>query len=442
MRLIVENIRSFAGRHEVDLRPLTILVGENSSGKSTLLAALAALSDKTSFPGKLAVNKEPHDLGTYRTIATFKGGKFGRAKTFSIGFCNNQEKAGNDLPKVLATYREAKGDSVLAELKIETSNTEASLHFAEGKMTGFLISKTDRSVPELLLDEAIPKVQRRQVQLESEIDSTAISIAETLPHFLFRALKDKQEQVSHFQPNEIFQLARDIARFIPTAGSIAPIRSKPRRVYDRSSVSYEPGGDHIPYILARLLNDEQDKRCVQISDAMKKFGEESGLFKRIAAPILGKHEGDPFEIEVSIAGPPTNILDVGYGVSQSLPIIVESVLAAPSTRLLVQQPEVHLHPKAQAALGTFLVDMVRDGKRQFVVETHSDYILDRIRQEVANNKLPAESVVFVFLDKPHIETTIYHLYLDKAGNILNAPPSYRTFFLEEEINLLNRTAAK
>jgi len=129
-------------------------------------------------------------------------------------------------------------------------------------------------------------------------------------------------------------------------------------------------------------------------------------------------------------------------VSQSLPIIVESVLAAPSTRLLVQQPEVHLHPKAQAALGTFLVDMVRDGKRQFVVETHSDYILDRIRQEVAEGKLPAESVVFIFLDKPHIETNIFHLHLDKSGNILNAPASYRRFFLEEEINLLNRTAEK
>ncbi len=442
MRLIVENIRSFAGRHTVDLKPLTILVGENSSGKSTLLAALAALSDKTAFPGKLAVNKEPHDLGTYRTIATFKGGKFGRAKTFSIGFCSGMTKSETQLPSVLATYREAKGDNVLAELKIETNHAELNLQFSDGKMTGFFLSKTDRSTPELPLERDAPKNVGRQVQLSGEIDSTAISIAETLPHFLFRALKDKQEQAMQFQPNEIFQLVREVARFVPTTGSIAPIRSKPRRVYDRSSVSYEPGGDHIPYILARLLNDEQDKRRDQISAAMKKFGEESGLFKKIAAPILGKHEGDPFEIEVSIAGPPTNILDVGYGVSQSLPIIVESVLAAPSTRLLVQQPEVHLHPKAQAALGTFLVDMVRDGKRQFVVETHSDYILDRIRQEVAANKLPAESVVFVFLDKPHIETSIHHLYLDKAGNILNAPPSYRTFFLEEEMNLLNRAAAK
>ena len=243
-----------------------------------------------------------------------------------------------------------------------------------------------------------------------------------------------------FQPNELFQLIRNVSRFIPVTRSIAPIRSKPRRVYDRSSVGYEPSGDHIPYTLAKLLNDEQDERRDQVSAALNKFGEQSGLFKEIAAPILGSHPGDPFEIEISIAGPATNILDVGYGVSQSLPIVVESLLAAPSTRLLVQQPEVHLHPKAQAALGTFFVDMVRDGRRQFVVETHSDYIIDRIRQEVAAKNLPAESVGIVFLEKPHIETIVHHLHLDVSGNILNAPETYRTFFLQEEMNLLSRVA--
>lgn len=441
MRLIVDNVRSFAGKHFVDLRPLTILIGENSSGKSTLLAALAAISDKTAFPGKLAVNKEPHDLGTYRTIATFKGGKFGRAKTFSIGFSEIPEKSETKIPSVLATYKEVKGDSVLCALEIKVADGELSLQFNAGKMTGVFVSKAKKDTEELQLGVAVKK-ENQESELVGEIDSKEISISDTLPYFLFRALRDKQEQVKKIRPNDIFHLVAQIDRFVPPASSIAPIRSKPERVYYRSNVNYEPGGDHIPYILARLLNDEQDMRSQQISTAMRKFGEESGLFKKIAAPILGKHEGDPFEIEVTIAGPPTNILDVGYGVSQSLPIIVESVLAAPSTRLLVQQPEVHLHPKAQAALGTFLVDMVRDGKRQFVVETHSDYILDRIRQEVAAKKLPPESVVFVFLDKPHIETTIHHLYLDGSGNILHAPASYRTFFLQEELNLLNRTESR
>jgi energy-coupling factor transporter ATP-binding protein EcfA2 len=87
------------------LKALTLLVGENSSGKSTLLAALAALSDRTAFPGRLLLNREPHDLGTYRTVATYKGGKFGRAKSFSIGYGRDSER-----PEILATYKEVKGD--------------------------------------------------------------------------------------------------------------------------------------------------------------------------------------------------------------------------------------------------------------------------------------------------------------------------------------------
>ena len=305
-------------------------------------------------------------------------------------------------------------------------------------MTGTLRSKPEHSFPLLPLKQERSGEFKRQIQLASDVDPSAVSIAETLPHFLFRALREEAETL--FLPHELFQMTREVSRFVPVTRSIAPIRSKPRRVYDRSSVGYEPGGDHIPYILAKLLNDEQDKRRDQVSAALKKFGEQSGLFKGIAAPILGSHQGDPFEIEVRIAGPATNILDVGYGVSQSLPIVVESLLAAPSTRLLVQQPEVHLHPKAQAALGSFLVDMVRDGKRQFVVETHSDYIIDRIRQEVAAKKLAPGSVVIVFLEKPHIETHVHHLHLDESGNILNSPKTYRTFFLQEEMNLLSRVA--
>lgn len=435
MRLIVENIRSFAGRHEVVLKPLTLLVGENSSGKSTLLAALAALSDNTVFPGKLSLNKEPHDLGTYRTVATYKGGKFGRSKSFSIGFSHNHER-----PEVLATYREAKGDIVLSHLTLETDRLEAELHFADGQMTGTLRSKPNRSTPELQLELEKSGETARGIELTTEVDPSAVSITDTLPHFLFRAMREKEKPETPFQPNEIFQLTRNVIRYVPATRSIAPIRSKPRRVYDRSSVGYEPGGDHIPYILAKLLNDEQDKRRERVSAALKKFGQQSGLFKEIAASILGSHQGDPFEIEVSIAGPRTNILDVGYGVSQSLPIVVESLLAAPSMRLLVQQPEVHLHPRAQAALGTFLVDMVRDGKRQFVVETHSDYIIDRIRQEVAAKNLSPESVGIVYLEKPHIETAVHQLNLDESGNILNAPDTYRAFFLREEMNLLSRVA--
>ena len=109
--------------------------------------------------------------------------------------------------------------------------------------------------------------------------------------------------------------------------------------------------------------------------------------------------------------------------------------------LLLQQPEVHLHPRAQAALGTFFVDLINSEGKEFVIETHSDYIVDRIRQEVAMGRLPCDSVVILYLEKAGIETAVYPLSLDRSGNIVGAPPSYREFFLREEMSLLTRKSA-
>ena len=79
MEIILDNIRSFCGRHSVELRPLTFLVGENSTGKSTFLAVLAAASDPNFPSSRPALDVPPFDLGSYDSIATYKGGRFGRS---------------------------------------------------------------------------------------------------------------------------------------------------------------------------------------------------------------------------------------------------------------------------------------------------------------------------------------------------------------------------
>ena len=169
------------------------------------------------------------------------------------------------------------------------------------------------------------------------------------------------------------------------------------------------------------------------------FGVQSGLFKKLKAKRLGSRPSSPFQIQVNVSGPSFNLTDVGYGVSQSLPIAVQSVLKSTSSRLLLQQPEVHLHPRAQAAMGSFFATLVAAKHREFVIETHSDYLVDRVRVEVARGKLKAEDVLILFFERPHIETKVHELTLDLHGNILNAPGTYRGFFLREEMTLLNRT---
>jgi hypothetical protein len=228
----------------------------------------------------------------------------------------------------------------------------------------------------------------------------------------------------------------------PDTFSFAPIRSKPKRTYDETGGRYSPEGEHVPRLLARLLRqqpDSTDSRRVQ--QALLRFGKESGLFRGIHVKKLGHKVTDPFQLQIATQGPPVNVADVGYGVSQSLPIVVQSVLAATSKVMLLQQPEVHLHPRAQAALGTFFADLVSGQDRLLVVETHSDYLVDRVRQEVAAQRIKPEDVGILFFHKPQLETSVSELELDENGNVLNAPAAYRDFFLQEQMNLFSRTEA-
>ena len=126
------------------------------------------------------------------------------------------------------------------------------------------------------------------------------------------------------------------------------------------------------------------------------------------------------------------MIDVGYGVSQILPLITELLRPDPPPQFLLQQPEVHLHPSAQAALGS-LFCQVASWNRQLIVETHSDHLIDRVRMEVRDGDLPIkpEDVSILYFEREELDVRIHSLGLDKEGNVLNAPGSYRKFFMDE-----------
>ena len=132
-------------------------------------------------------------------------------------------------------------------------------------------------------------------------------------------------------------------------------------------------------------------------------------------------------------GPFKNLIDVGYGVSQALPVITELLRDDSPQMFLLQQPEVHLHPSAQAALGSLFCSIVADTDRQIIVETHSDHLLDRIRMDVRDKRtsLKPEDVSILFFERDELDVNIHSIGIDQEGNILNAPLSYREFFMEE-----------
>ncbi len=182
----------------------------------------------------------------------------------------------------------------------------------------------------------------------------------------------------------------------------------------------------------------------QVKSELEQFGLDLGLFSEIDVYPLRRGNGvGPFQLRVrgnpikrKPVGPWRNLMDVGYGVSQILPLLVELVAPQPSIHLL-QQPEIHLHPRAQAALGTLLCRWLtasRESRKEpkLIIETHSHYLLDRIRMEVRDEGVPItpDDVSVAFFESQGLDVKIHNVKFDQLGNV-TAPPSYGRFFWEE-----------
>jgi energy-coupling factor transporter ATP-binding protein EcfA2 len=423
MELILENVRCFAGMHKIPIRPLTILVGENSSGKSTLLAALSVMCNN-GFPLSPELNEPPYNLGNFQTIATHEGEKNRNAPTFSLGFKDGGAESSRT---VTATYTLDRRRTSLSELLIERPEGTAALRLLHDAQK-YEIKVNPSQASQWVRQKFTVPVSLNGVSREPNL----------LQLFLDRFSRGDTGDKAAFVRLQSVVHAFSKLELTP-AVSIAPIRTKPKRTYDEVAKEYSPEGDHIPLLLARILGGGADSEGEEsLLTGLRRFGEESGLFKDIEIRNLGDQPGDPFQVLVMVADRPANLLDVGYGVSQALPVVVESILAADGNLLLLQQPEVHLHPRAQAALGSFFVDMVVQHDKRFVLETHSDYIVDRIRMEIADGKLPSDAFMILYLERHGTETTVYPITVDSLGNLLDVPPTYREFFLREAVNLLSR----
>ena len=213
--------------------------------------------------------------------------------------------------------------------------------------------------------------------------------------------------------------------------AFAPIRTSPRRTYDPDGESRDPEGSHTPMMLARLLENGADAR---FQGETSEFGAESGLYSRVSIRKLGRTGSDPFQIEIKPAkgGKARNLIDVGYGVSQAIPIIADCLSAERNSTLLIQQPEVHLHPRAQAAMGSFFAQLAASERNRLVVETHSDFLVDRVLMDVRDEKIRAGDVMILYFEQTRTGVVPHPIRVDASGRIVDAPDSYRSFFLEEQ----------
>lgn len=216
--------------------------------------------------------------------------------------------------------------------------------------------------------------------------------------------------------------------------SLAPIRTKPRRTYDAPQTEFSPEGEHTPYVIRKNLSANKSQ-ANEFRQFLEKAGAESGLFRSVEVKSYGKDPLAPFEMQIVLGNSALGMDNVGYGVSQSLPVIVEMFVRPRKTAFTIQQPEVHLHPRAQATFGDLVAQLSRDEQKKFIIETHSDFSIDRFRLNVRRNgAIPSQ---LLFFQRNETGNFADPIDINESGDLPDSQPSaYREFFFNESLSLL------
>lgn len=439
----LNSVRCFAETPPIPIRRLTFLIGENSTGKSSFLALLRIARNLVHGDLSPNFNVEPFFLGAYDQIAHYRGGRGGRARSFAIEVATEfHDRGSRNASRATRRPIQATFSSEFVKRASQPSLSSLSFTAAEYEVH---IHLRDKQGVEIHIKTPSGKYEYNPGhEVFKEVFPFFPYNRRFLRYILYAFVESRtnvpgRENKSKLNKGELNILMNLLER---AAGPIdlkphpiAPVRTKPERTYNPVEGLQNSEGAHVPMVLAKTFFTDKEK-WKNLQTSLDKFGKASGLFSDISLKTLGKSGSDPFQIYVKITGPAENLIDVGYGVSQVLPVLVDLLGSDENTLFLLQQPEVHLHPRAQAELGSFFANFVKQSRHFLVVETHSDYLLDRIRISVKNGILTPEDVSILFFDRPGRDVTIYPLSLDRLGNIKKPPETYRDFFLREEEKIL------
>lgn len=431
-RVTLQNYRCFREKQSARLAPLTFLVGENSTGKTSFLALLRALW-QVAFQDMIPdFRQPPYDLGSFEDIVHYRNFGSGTPDSFQAGFEYSIYDSHTENPY---------GFTYCVSFDNQRGYAFPSKRTIFNKDAWFELNATDPQKGHFRFGSS--RMQSEQPQMPYQIhvgDGTL---------FPFGSMLGNVEKADDHNADESFiTRLREVlwtlsypqmftlTRAFPPPFASAPIRSRPKRTYDPSRPTQDPEGEYIPDYFASMSRNEPED-WERLKSNLEDFGRESGLFDEIAVLSFGKTAGSPFQVQIRkfgkrLKGPKRNLIDVGYGVSQALPILTELLREDSPKMFLLQQPEVHLHPRAQAALGSLFCNLAASGK-QIVVETHSDYILDRARMDIRDGRtdLKPDDISVLYFERDELDVNIHSLGVDEDGNVLDAPLGYGQFFMDE-----------
>lgn len=416
MELYIDNYKGFVDTI-IPIKDVNFFVGENSSGKTAVLNLLEIVTSPN-FWFEPDFNPEGIELGYFsEMVSQFAADK----KYFSIGAYLDEVR--HDKPYtgyVWLKFTEKESSPSVSEFRFITGNTSVWC-YVEGDIK--ISIKTKELSDGYTFCDWVHDVD--DYKSFKTIDEKGYA-----PYGLMRSMVLSELEGNNYRHGGTVVMPRRFNRFI----WMAPIRAKARRWYESYKVSFSPEGEHTPLFLKKYLTGTSttSKRNAFIA-AMNEFGKNSGLFDEVEVKSDSKEM--PFALFIRYGKLCVNITNVGYGVSQVLPLVVE-MLTSRGDSFAIQQPEVHLHPKAQAAFGELLFKVASTYKNRVIVETHSDYLINRFRYSVNKSRSKVNAQVVYFQRGDNSIQTIA-MPIDNKGQFADeVPQGYMDFFFEEELKML------
>lgn len=265
--------------------------------------------------------------------------------------------------------------------------------------------------------------------------------------------QDKQVLVAT-EADEILDFASEFLSFLrDQVLYLGPLRQEPQVVYKNLPAlpngNLGPRGELTAPVLENFGEqlvlcpmDENSSNRLPLSEAVEYW-----LGRLDIAEGIGTRDRGALGVGLEVRRPgitrPLDLTNVGVGVSQILPVVVMCLMAPPGSVLLLEQPELHLHPAVQQRLGDFFLALARSG-RQLIVETHSEYMINRLRRRIAQDAsdevLKLISVIFAEIGSSGTE--FRPIRANRFGTIEDWPEGFFDQSPKESADILRAAAHK
>jgi len=437
-RLLLENYRAFENL-DINLSRINLFFGPNNSGKSALLSALGLLSqtiDSIDPDIPFLLNGKYEELGTFEDLV-FQN-KVDKKIKIGLEVSGLKETVFRQSSSRSRSYQ-------IVEDDMPPAYVEVTIGYRKQRHEVILEALEYRlPVDQLLLKTRRVNRSGRQV-VESIHDSLDITPSEAS-----RALR-----TLHFLPfigltagtrasrggdlsRRIRHLTMGLNEILTNIEFVGPFRQYPQRTYLSSGESPSSVGKHGERAIDILVADSRRRgsKRLGIASSVSEWLRTAEIAHEIVIKTLTDRH---FEARMQhfATGESENLADIGFGCSQVLPILVAGYNLQPGSTFVVQQPEIHLHPRAQAELGTFLCRLAQKGVQVFV-ETHSEHLLLRLQSHVAGGDIEANDIAVHYIyPEGAIRKTAVRLPLESDGLFSEDWPEG---FFPERLNEARRLA--